>query len=422
MPLDVVIGLQWGDEGKGKVVDLLAEGADVVARYQGGPNAGHTIVRGGRTFVLHLIPSGILSGRAECLIGNGVVIDPARLITEIEALEAAGFNARERLRVAAGAHVILPQHVLLDEQAERRRGAIGTTRRGVGYAYGDKMLRWGLRVADFIDDATWQEQVRWNLDRHRPSLGDREDPETMLREVLDRLAPTRATLRSMAVDGPAWLWERLRAGKPALAEGAQGAMLDIDHGTYPFLTSSNTTIGGVCTGLGVPTSAIRDVWGVVKAYSTRVGEGPFPTELKSGVGESLRDHGREFGATTGRPRRCGWLDMVAVRRAVALCGVTRLALTKLDVLDSFEEILIATEYETDSGESAPFPQTSREFQSIRPRFESLPGWRLSTKGVVSWDELPAPAREFIERIEELAEVPIGLVSTGSDRDHTLLRN
>lgn len=421
MAIDVVLGLQWGDEGKGKIVDLLAERSDVVCRYQGGPNAGHTVVHGDQRFVLHMIPSGILSPNAECLIGNGVVVDPSRLLGEMAKLEKAGVNARERLRISLAAHMILPQHILLDEQAEARRGAIGTTKRGVGFTYGDKVLRWGLRLAELLDDAHWRDSLRRNLERHLAALGPDFDLDDRLEDITARLAPAREVLRPLAVDGLAWLWERLRANKRLLAEGAQGAMLDIDHGTYPFLTSSNTTTGGVCTGLGVPPSAIGEVWGVMKAYTTRVGEGPFPTELTDAVGTRLRELGHEFGATTGRPRRCGWLDIVALRRAVALCGVTRLAVTKLDVLDDFDPIPVAVAYETHDGQLAPFPITAEQFAAVRPRFETLPGWKTPTRGITRWEELPRQARAYVTWIEEMLGVPAALISTGSDRRHTIWR-
>jgi adenylosuccinate synthase len=421
MAIDVVLGLQWGDEGKGKIVDLLAERADVVARYQGGPNAGHTVVHGDQKFILHMIPSGILSSHAECLIGNGVVVDPPRLLQEIETLRKAGVDAPARLRISLAAHMILPQHIMLDELAEGRRGAIGTTKRGVGIAYGDKVLRWGLRLADLLDDDHWQERLHRNLERHLPALGPDFDLDRQAKEIIERVAPSREILRPLAVDGPQWLWDRMRAGKRLLAEGAQGAMLDIDHGTYPFLTSSNTTTGGVCTGLGVPPSAIGQVWGVTKAYTTRVGEGPFPSEQINEQGEALRQTGNEYGATTGRPRRCGWLDVVVLRRTVALCGATKLALTKLDVLDQLAEIPVAVAYETESGQEAPFPQTAEDYARIRPRHRNLPGWQTSTRAATRWSDLPKKAQEYIAQVEEMVGVPIGLISIGSDRRHSIWR-
>lgn len=421
MPIDVVLGLQWGDEGKGKIVDLLAENVDVVARYQGGPNAGHTVVHGDRKFVLHMVPSGILSPHAECLIGNGVVVDPERLLQEFDKLGAADVDVPARLRLSHAAHLILPQHTMLDEMAERLRGAIGTTKRGVGFAYGDKALRWGLRLADLLDDAHWIDRLRSNLERHALALGPAFQLERELARIAERLEPARIKLRALAVDGPAWLWERMGQGKRILAEGAQGTMLDIDHGTYPFLTSSNTTTGGVCTGLGVPPSAIGEVWGVIKAYSTRVGEGPFPTELTGPEGEALRQHGNEFGATTGRPRRCGWFDAVIGRRSVALTGTTKIALTKLDVLDDLAEIPLATSYRDPKGEAAPFPQTAEQFAAIRPQTETIPGWKCSTRGIQEWGKLPRAAQAYVARIEELLGVPVALISTGSDRSHTIWR-
>jgi adenylosuccinate synthase len=292
----------------------------------------------------------------------------------------------------------------------------------VGYAYGDKALRWGVRVADLIDDATWKERISENLERHRLRLESEGDLAQMKREAIDRLTPARDTLRALAVDGPAWLWERLSAGKRVLAEGAQGVMLDIDHGTYPFLTSSNTTTGAVCTGLGIGPSSIGQIWGVTKAYATRVGEGPFPTELHGALGEQLRTSGGEFGATTGRPRRCGWLDLVAVQRAVALCGVTRLVVTKLDVLDSIDEIQICTAYEDANGNPAAFPQTSAEFARVAPKCETHRGWQKPTRGAMSWEDLPSDAHAYLERIEALTGLPVAAVSTGSDRQHTIFRD
>ncbi|MBN1478389.1 adenylosuccinate synthase [Candidatus Sumerlaeota bacterium] len=421
MPIDVVLGLQWGDEGKGKIVDLLTERVDVVARFQGGPNAGHTIVLGDKRFILHMIPSGILRSHTECLIGNGVVIDPLRLIEEIAALTDAGISTEGRLFVSKSAHVILPQHIMLDERAETGSGAIGTTKRGVGYAYGDKALRWGLRVADLID-SKWTMKLRRNFERHQGLHRLSDDPETTLREIFDRLAEARDVLAQLAVDGPAWIWRCNSAGKRILAEGAQGAMLDIDHGTYPFLTSSNTTTGGVCTGLGVPPRAIGEIWGVSKAYTTRVGEGPFPTEELGEMGETLRQAGSEYGATTGRPRRCGWLDVPALRRAVALCGVTKLALTKIDVLDDLDEIPVAVDYATPDGEEAVFPITAEQFAEVKPVLETQPGWKNRTHAARTWDDLPERAQQYVEWISELVGVPIAMISTGSDRQHTIRRD
>lgn len=422
MKLSVVLGLQWGDEGKGKIVDLLAERAEVVARFQGGPNAGHTIVHGDKKFVLHLIPSGILNPGVECLIGNGVVVDPLRLIEEMKSLEEMGFDVEAGLRISLGAHLILPQHILVDEAAEKLSGAIGTTKRGVGYAYGDKVTRRGLRVVELIDDANWQDKVRANFLRHHPELEASGVHDEAIDKIIKQLEPTRDVLKRLAVDGPAWVWERLQQGKTTLAEGAQGSMLDIDHGTYPFLTSSNTTTGGVCTGLGVPPSAIGEVWGVVKAYTTRVGAGPFPTELLNETGEELRKAGNEFGATTGRPRRCGWLDLVALKRAINLCGVTKIALTKMDVLDDFDKIGVGIAYENGGGKEAPFPYTAEQFGKITPREITHPGWKSQTHGVTKWEDLPEKAQSYIAWIEEMTGVPVGLISTGSDRDHTIWRD
>ncbi len=416
-----VLGTQWGDEGKGKIVDLLTPHFSMVARYQGGHNAGHTVYVGGRKFVLHLIPSGILHPGVTCFIGNGVVVDPKALFAEVDELAGLGIEVGTRLVVSEKAHVILPYHRDLDLLSEARRGErkIGTTSRGIGPAYEDKVARRGIRVGDLLGDPeALKVEVRENVAARNRLVGD----DTMSWQVVyDQLLKDAARMRPWVGDVSLVLAEGMAAGRRVLFEGAQATLLDIDHGTYPFVTSSNASIGGVCTGLGVPPRAIGGVLGVAKAYTTRVGEGPFPTELTDEMGEKLRASGQEYGASTGRPRRCGWYDAVVVRYSVRINGLDALALTKLDVLDGLPELRICTGYSVNGRVLTEFPADLRLLASATPRYETLPGWTTPTSGVRTFSALPANAQAYVRRLEEVTGVPCALVSTGSDRDDTIIR-
>jgi adenylosuccinate synthase len=415
-----VLGAQWGDEGKGKIVDLLTRRFDIVARYQGGHNAGHTVYVNGTKFVLRLIPSGILHAGVVCVIGNGLVVDPQALFAEVDELGRAGLDVEGRLFVSDKAHLILPYHRDLDLLAEARRGErkIGTTSRGIGPAYEDKIARRGIRVGDLVDTASLQQNVRDNvLARNRLVHDSTMDWKT----VLDQLVEIGARLQPLVRDVSLMLAEAMRGGKAILFEGAQGTLLDIDHGTYPYVTSSNASIGGVCTGLGVGPRAIGAVLGVAKAYTTRVGEGPLPTELTGEMGNRLRESGNEYGAVTGRPRRCGWYDAVAVRYGVRINGLDALALTKLDVLDGLEQIDICTAYRYGSRTLTEFPSDITQLAACQPVYESMPGWTTPTRGVRRFADLPDNARRYIARLEEVSGVPAALVSTGSERDDTIFR-
>jgi adenylosuccinate synthase len=416
-----VLGAQWGDEGKGKIVDLLTANFDLVARYQGGHNAGHTVYIAGRKFVLRLIPSGILHPGVICVIGNGVVVDPAALFAEVDELVQAGVDVDGRLFVSDKAHLILPYHRDLDLLSEARRGErkIGTTSRGIGPAYEDKIGRRGIRVGDLADLDGLEKNVRDNvLARNRLVHDSTMDPDS----VLALLHQQATRLQALARDVSLLLSEAMAQGRSILFEGAQGTLLDIDHGTYPYVTSSNATIGGVCTGLGVGPRAIGGVLGVVKAYTTRVGEGPLPTELFGDLGQRLRDSGNEYGAVTGRPRRCGWYDAVAVRYGVRVNGLDALALTKLDVLDGLERLEICTAYRLGSRTLTEFPSDIAQLAACEPIYESMPGWTASTRGVRHFDALPEAAKRYVARLEAVSGVPAGIISTGSDRDDTIVRS
>jgi adenylosuccinate synthase len=415
-----VLGAQWGDEGKGKIVDLLTPRFDIVARYQGGHNAGHTVYVNGTKFVLRLIPSGILHPGIVCVIGNGLVVDPHALFAEVDELGRAGIDVAGRLFVSDKAHLILPYHRDLDLLSEARRGErkIGTTSRGIGPAYEDKIARRGIRVGDLSDPRALEQNVRDNvLARNRLVHDSTMNWET----VLEQLLVVGQRLQPMVRDVSLMLSDAQRSGKTILFEGAQGTLLDIDHGTYPYVTSSNASIGGVCTGLGVGPRAIGGVIGVVKAYTTRVGEGPLPTELTGEMGNRLRDSGNEYGAVTGRPRRCGWYDAVAVRYGVRINGLDALALTKLDVLDGLEYIDVCTAYTFGSKTLTEFPSDIAQLAACEAVYERMPGWSAPTRGVRRFADLPENARRYIARLEEVSGVAAALVSTGSEREDTILR-
>jgi adenylosuccinate synthase len=416
-----VIGAQWGDEGKGKIVDLLTPGFSFVARYQGGHNAGHTVYVRGEKFVLHLIPSGILHPRVTCVIGNGVVVDPEALFKEIDGLTAHGIATEGRVLVSDKAHLILPYHRELDVLSEARRGErrIGTTSRGIGPAYEDKIARRGLRVCDLTHPDAVEEQVRENVSARNKVI---VDSHLDWHAVLNDLLTLGERLRPLIADTSALLVQVMARGEHVLFEGAQGSLLDVDHGTYPFVTSSNASIGGVCTGLGVPAKAIDGVLGVTKAYTTRVGEGPLPTELLDDMGARLRESGQEYGASTGRPRRCGWFDAVAVRYAVRVNGLDALALTKLDVLDGMETLKICTGYRHGDLILTDFPADLQLLAECEPVYESVPGWDQPTRSARRFGDLPQRARDYVQALEEVSGAPAAIISTGSDRDDTILRD
>ena len=416
-----VLGAQWGDEGKGKIVDLLTPNFSIVARYQGGHNAGHTVYANGRKFVLRLLPSGILHPGITCVIGNGVVIDPAALFAEIDELAAAGIDIGDRLLVSDKAHLILPYHRELDLLSEARRGEqkIGTTSRGIGPAYEDKIARRGVRVGDLANTDALRTAIRHNVDARNRIIGD---SVMHAEQVLEALAAAWARMGPWVTDVSLFLSRARAAQRSIMFEGAQGTLLDIDHGTYPYVTSSNATIGGVCTGLGVPPRAIDGVLGVAKAYTTRVGGGPLPTELTGAIGNRLRETGQEFGAVTGRPRRCGWYDAVAVRYAVRVNGLDALALTKLDVLDGMEELRICTAYRCAGATLTEFPGEIAQLAACEPIYESIPGWQTPTAGVRRYADLPPAAQRYVARLEELTGVPAAVVSTGSAREDTIIRD
>ena len=418
-----VLGAQWGDEGKGKIVDLLTPHFSIVARYQGGHNAGHTVYVRGRKFVLHLIPSGILHEGVTCVIGNGVVVDPMALFAELDEIAAMGIDARGRLLVSDKAHVILPYHRELDVLSEARRGErkIGTTSRGIGPAYEDKIGRRGIRVGDLADqssDGPLAAAVHENVAARNRLVGNTDMSWEQVLGDVRRLWPR---LQPLVTDVSLYLHRAIAAGQRVMFEGAQGTLLDIDHGTYPFVTSSNATAGGAATGLGLGPRAIGTVLGVAKAYTTRVGAGPLPTELTGELGERLRETGQEYGASTGRPRRCGWYDAVAVRYAVRVNGLDALAITKLDVLDGLETLDVCTAYRSNGSILTEMPGDTAQLAACEPVYETLPGWNTPTRGITQFDQLPAEARAYIKRLEETSAVPAAIISTGSERDHTILR-
>jgi len=419
----VVIGTQWGDEGKGKVVDLLTDRASAVVRFQGGHNAGHTLVIDGEQTILHLIPSGILHDDVQCLIGNGVVLSPEALLDEVGTLEDRGVPVRERLRISPACALILPHHIALDHAREKARGAkaIGTTGRGIGPAYEDKIARRGIRLGELLNPSHFEQRLGEVLDYHNFALTRYFGAEPVdLAASLDQALAQGEQIAPMVADVIGLIDQHRREGRNVLFEGAQGALLDIDHGTYPYVTSSTTTAGGAASGSGIGPLNLDYVVGIVKAYTTRVGSGPFPTELFDADGDRLGSQGHEFGATTGRKRRCGWLDMVALRRSFVINSVSGLCITKLDVLDGMETLRICVAYELDGQELEAPPVGADDLARCTPRFIEMPGWQESTVGAASLDALPHQARDYLARIEELGGVPIDIVSTGADRAQTLV--
>jgi adenylosuccinate synthase len=415
-----VLGAQWGDEGKGKVVDLLTPNFAIVGRYQGGHNAGHTVYAGGTKIILRLLPSGILHPHVTCVIGNGVVIDPQALFAEIEELGRLGYDVGGRLAVSEKAHLILSYHRELDLLAEARRGErkIGTTSRGIGPAYEDKIGRRGIRVCDLADHAALEVEVRENVQARNRLI---KESTLDWRPLFEQLVVYGERMRPWVMDVSLYLAKANASGRPILFEGAQGTLLDIDHGSYPFVTSSNSTIGGVCTGLGVSPKMIHGVLGVVKAYSTRVGEGPMPTELLGKSGDQLRESGKEFGSVTGRPRRCGWYDAVVVRYAARINGLDSVALTKLDVLDGLKEIQVCTGYRRGNDVLTEWPADLNVLATCQPVYKTLPGWSKPTLGVQKYENLPREAQNYVAFLEDITGVPVSIVSTGTGREDTIIR-
>ncbi len=419
MPVQIILGAQWGDEGKGKIVDMLAEHADIVARYQGGPNAGHTVCIGERQHVLHMIPAGMFHPHTICVIGNGAVIDPNALLGEIDQLAAAGIRIAGRLLISHNAHLIMPYHRLLDSVREQTGTRIGTTGRGIGPAYIDKFARVGIRIVDLLDRDTLARKLKANIEEKNRLLtrvyGEATlDVDAIIREYQD----FDKKIDEYVTDTAYYLNQALAEGKRIIAEGAQGALLDVDHGTYPFVTSSNPTSGGACTGLGIPPSAVDSTVGVVKAYSTRVGNGPFPTELTDATGDMLRTVGGEFGATTGRPRRCGWFDAFALRYSAMINGIDRIAVTKLDVLDDFSDIRVCVGYEFRGKRLKTFPSDTSSLGHIVPVYASYPGWKTKISGIRSFADLPEKAQTYVRDLAQLTGTKLWLVSVGPRRDQT----
>ncbi|KAB2921895.1 MAG: adenylosuccinate synthase [Bacteroidetes bacterium] len=422
MSATVIVGAQWGDEGKGKIVDMLSERIDIVARYQGGANAGHTVCIGDKNYVLHLIPSGIFHKHVKCVIGNGVVIDPVALMEEIAMVRSFGIDIEGRLFISHNAHLIMPYHKLLDTIREQGSQKIGTTGRGIGPAYIDKYTRTGIRVVDLLDRAVLREKLTRNIEEKNELLRKvYGTAELNVDRIIAEYQEFDKKIDPYVTDTATLLNTALKRKKRILAEGAQGALLDVDHGTYPYVTSSNPTSGGACTGLGLPPTAVKDIIGIAKAYTTRVGNGPFPTELTDTTGETLRRVGHEFGATTGRPRRCGWLDMVSLRYSIMVNGITELALTKLDVLDDFDEIAICTGYTKNGVPLRSFPTDIRTLEAVRPVYKTYKGWKETISGAKRWKQLPPRCRKYVETIERLAGVPVSIVSVGARRDQTIVR-
>ncbi len=422
MSVAVVVGMQWGDEGKGKIIDLLAEDADVIARYAGGHNAGHTIVFDGNQHILHLIPSGIFHKNKLCVIGNGVVIDPPALVHEMKQLKDAGVDLKDRLVISDRANIILPYHGTFDKEREISRDfeKIGTTGRGIGPSYADKIARAGIRTCDYRDEDRLRQKLKSNYREKKTILKDfygHDLPDCD--SMFDQLMEYQDTFLNFLGDTHVLLREQIAQNKKILCEGAQGTMLDVDHGTYPFVTSSNASSGGACTGLGIPPTQINRVVGVIKAYTTRVGEGPFPTELKEESGEKLRTEGREFGSTTGRPRRCGWFDAVVARYGVCLNGINSIALTKIDVLDRFDTLQVCTGYKYKGAVYEEMPADLNVLENCEPVYTEFQGWNQSTVGIESFDQLPENAKRYIDALENLLGAGFLMISTGPERCQTI---
>jgi len=420
----VVIGSQWGDEGKGKIVDWLTDHAQGVVRFQGGHNAGHTLVIGGKKTVLHLIPSGILRDKVACYIGNGVVLSPQALLEEVDTLERAGVEVQSRVKISEACPLILPYHVALDQAREAAKGVgkIGTTGRGIGPAYEDKVARRAIRLQDLFHRKRFAAKLGEVLDLHNFVLKNYfHVPIVDFQKTLDETLALAERIRPMAADVPRMLYEAQKAGSNLLFEGAQGALLDVDHGTYPFVTSSNCVAGAASAGAGIGPHLLHYVLGITKAYTTRVGSGPFPTELDDEIGKHLASRGNEFGSTTGRPRRCGWFDAAALKRSIQINGVSGLCVTKLDVLDGMERVCLGVGYIVNGVKSDILPFGAEMLAECEPIYEELPGWSESTVGLTRFEQLPKSAQNYLKRMEEICEVPIDMVSTGPDREQTIVR-
>lgn len=424
MAIRVVVGAQWGDEGKGKIVDILSKKADYIVRYQGGANAGHTLKFDDTKIVLHLIPSGIFNSSGTCIIGNGVVVDPLALLEEIENVEKQGVDLQDRLVISNAAHIILPYHTLLDKLKEQHRGddAIGTTGRGIGPAYVSKISRQGIRAGDLLQPEILEKKVRSNLKGINEALIHIYEEDPLEADLLiNDLKEAAEKLRPFISQTSTKLHQALRDGQNILMEGAQGSLLDIDHGSYPYVTSSSPTAGGACTGTGVPPSAIDHVMGISKAYCTRVGNGPFPTELTGEIGEKLREAGQEFGATTGRPRRCGWIDLVALKYAVDINGMDELALSKIDILNDFEEVKLCTDYRIDGKTTQTFPLDIGRLERVEPVYKSMKGWEKDISPFKKIDDMPTEVQNFMGYIEDYLDVEIKILSIGPGRSETIER-
>jgi len=420
MSVTILVGSQWGDEGKGKIVDILSDRYDIVARYQGGANAGHTIVIGDTEYILHLIPSGILREGRECVIGNGVVIDPNALLDEIKFLEKHGINIKGRLFISQNAHLIMPYHKILDSIRESGDNKIGTTGRGIGPCYIDKYDRKGIRIVDLLNRKVLEEKIRTNLEEKNniiKKLYDKEelDVDAIVKEYL----AFDEAIDQYITDVPSYLDAAIKDGKSILMEGAQGALLDVDHGTYPYVTSSHPTSGGACTGVGIPPTQVTSVFGIVKAYTTRVGLGPFPTEMLGEEGEQLRQWGHEFGATTGRPRRCGWFDAFLVNYSRMINGISKVAITKLDVLSNLDEIKVCVGYELNGKKLNSFPTSVDILDEVTPIYETLPGWKTDITEIKNYNDLPAETKDYLGFISEKSGFEIGIISVGPKRSQTI---
>ncbi len=421
MPTIVVIGSQWGDEGKGKIVDFLTEKCDYVVRFQGGCNAGHTVVVGDEKYVLHLLPSGILHKNKKCIIGNGVVLDPSALLKEIETLRSKGLDIDGNIFISKHCHLIMPYHIAIEEQAEKSK-KIGTTKKGIGPCYTDKIARNGVRMMDLLYPEVLRNKIRANLEIINFLLKNLYGADILNEEdIFSQYVSYGEKLKNYIADSDILINEAIDSGRNVLFEGAQGTLLDIDHGTYPYVTSSNTIAGGACTGAGVSPRKIDKIIGIVKAYTTRVGGGPFPTEIKNSLGEQIRQKGGEYGATTGRPRRCGWLDLVGLKHAVRVNGFTGLVITKLDILDGIEKLKVCVGYKHEDKIIEEFPKELEILENCKPIYEELPGWKESTAGIKDYERLPQNAKKYLQFIEDSLKVKIQIISTGQKRDETIIK-
>ena len=423
MSVTVLVGCQWGDEGKGKIVDILSENYDIVTRYQGGANAGHTVEIGDNQYILHLIPSGILRNNVKCVIGNGVVVDPNALLEEIKLLKQNGINVEGRLFISHNAHLIMPYHKLLDSISESSKKKIGTTGRGIGPCYMDKYARKGIRIVDLLNKEILERKIRDNLEEKNTLLKKVYEHDGLdVDKIINEYIQFDKAIDNYITDVPLMLNNAIRDGKSILLEGAQGALLDVDHGTYPYVTSSSPTSGGACTGSGIPPNKITSVFGIVKAYTTRVGNGPFPTELTNDEGENLRKEGAEYGATTGRPRRCGWFDAFLVSYSAMINGIDSVAITKLDVLGTFESIKVCVGYKLNGKSLNSFPTDVEQLNNITPVYETLDGWMEDISKCKSYDELPQKTKDYLEFISDHANIKIEIISVGPKRKQTFTVN